>query len=101
MRIYISGPITGTSNATERFLEAEERLSREMPEAEWINPERAGDELRAGTDTLEHKDFMHVSFAMLDLCDAIYLLNGWQRSRGACMEYGYAKAMGMAIMEEL
>lgn len=33
-------------------------------------------------------------------CDAIYLLDGWQQSRGANREYGYALAKDMMILDE-
>ena len=41
---------------------------------------------------------MKVSLVLLDMCDAIYLLEGWQDSRGANREYGYALAKDYIIL---
>ena len=35
---------------------------------------------------------------MLDKADAIYMLEDWQESRGACVEYGYALAKDMIVL---
>jgi hypothetical protein len=38
-----------------------------------------------------HKDYMHICYAMIDVCDAVYFLNDWKMSKGARMEHQYAK----------
>ena len=35
-----------------------------------------------------------------DKCDCIYMLARWQKSQGACIEYGYAGAKKMMITFE-
>lgn len=35
--------------------------------------------------------------AMLEKCDALFLLDNWEESFGAKIEYGFAKAMGTPI----
>nr|DAZ41552.1 MAG TPA: protein of unknown function (DUF4406) [Caudoviricetes sp.] len=42
---------------------------------------------------------MRMSFELLDLCDAIYMLDGWENSKGANQEYGFAKGKGIEIYE--
>ena len=42
-----------------------------------------------------YEEYMKVSLVLLDMCDAIYLLEGWQDSRGANREYGYAFGQGL------
>lgn len=37
---------------------------------------------------------------LLDMCDTIYMLDGWQQSRGANREFGYAFAKDMLIINE-
>ena len=43
---------------------------------------------------------MKMSLTMLGMCDAIYMMDGWENSCGANREYGYALASGMKIMRE-
>lgn len=43
---------------------------------------------------------MKMSLVMLDMCDAIYLMKGWERSKGANREYGYALGKHMEIIFE-
>lgn len=40
---------------------------------------------------------MRMSFELLDICDAIYMLDGWESSKGANQEYGFAKGKGIEI----
>ena len=37
---------------------------------------------------------------LLDMCDSIYILQGWDKSCGANREYSYALAKDMIIMFE-
>ena len=46
-----------------------------------------------------HDEYMRMSFLMLDMCDAIYMMDGWRESAGACMEYGYALAKDKIILK--
>ena len=95
-RIYISGPITGTDDFYERFAEAE-------AEAMWscdgsvVNPARLNDIMPKDAT---HEEYMELSFKLLGMCDAIYMLKGWEESKGANREYGYAVAKGMRLMFE-
>lgn len=91
-RIYISGAITGTSDYMERFAKAE----RDLEEAgcEVINPAKVNAQLPKSTT---HEEYMKMSLCMLEMCDSIYMLNGWQLSKGANMELRKAKELGIAI----
>lgn len=97
MKIYLSGPITGIENYKEKFAaaerEARERLSDWEPEV--FNP---ADVILPNTAT--HEDYMKICMRELAKCDTIYMLNGWQDSRGACREYGYALGRRMAILHQ-
>lgn len=38
----------------------------------------------------EHEEYMHVCYAMIDVCDAVYMQKDWRDSKGARMEREYA-----------
>ena len=48
----------------------------------------------------EHEDYMHICYAMIDVCDAIYMQKDWQQSKGARMELQYAKGWKKQILYE-
>lgn len=97
MKIYLSGPITGIENYKENFeaaeREARERLSDWEPEI--FNPTN----IILPKDAT-HEDYMKICMQELAKCDTIYMLNGWQDSRSACREYGYALGRQMAIFRQ-
>lgn len=95
MRIYISGPITNVLDYKEKFDQAEKHLKAKYPNAEIINPT-----MIVLPESCTHEDYMNIDFMLLDLCSAIYLLSGWEWSKGSCMEYGYAVAKDMIILKE-
>lgn len=95
MKIYISGAITGTDDYMERFREAEKKLTAAGHRV--YNPAYANSFMPEGTT---YEEYMMVAFTLLEMADAIYMLEGWQDSRGANREYGYAVAKGYTIMEE-
>ena len=87
-KIYISGKITGDPNYREKFAKAEEEVKAKgymvmnpaiLPEGfSWV-------------------DYMEISFAMMKACDAIYLLEDWEDSAGACLERQKARDDGLTI----
>ena len=97
MKIYISGAITNNPNYKEDFERAEDYLQREYPNDEIINPALVNSFLPKSTS---HKEYMRMSFCMLDMADAIFMIDGWEKSCGASLDYGYALAKDMKIMHE-
>ncbi|MBU3145747.1 DUF4406 domain-containing protein [Clostridium sp. CF012] len=89
--IYIAGKITGSENFKEIFKAAEVDLRERgfVP----MNPAT----LNGG---FEHADYMHICYSMIDVCDTVYLLIGWQESKGAVMEYEYARKNHKDIIRE-
>lgn len=95
MKIYISGPITGKIGYMERFEEVEKKLMAAglVP----INPAKVNGQLPEG---LSHSEYMKTSLAMLDMCEAVYMLDGWQESKGCGIEFEYAYEHGIAVYFE-
>lgn len=88
-RVYISGPITGVIEAEEYFREAEQKIEAAGFIA--INPYT----LINGGGKLTWGDYIDMDLAILKKCNCIYMLNGWQNSRGACIEKEYADRHGI------
>ncbi len=97
MRVYISGPVTGVPDYRENFESAEQHIYKDIDEnAHVINPARVLGEL----PEMEYEEYMKISLYLLDMCDTIYMLDGWQQSTGANRELGYALANEMIIIKE-
>lgn len=95
MRVYISGPITGTNDFVERFGAAEDHLKEQGYEV--FNPAELNLVLPV---TATWEDYMKLSEAMLSCCDTVYMLRGWENSRGTVKEYHLAMAAGMVVLKE-
>lgn len=95
-RIYLSGPITEVNDYMYKFGEAEEYVEQQYKGAV-VNPARIIAQL---PKELEYEECMDICLRLLDKCDAIYMLDGWQQSKGANREYGDALAKDMIIIKE-
>ena len=93
-RIYISGPISGTKDYVERFGKAGLKLMIEGYNV--INPAC----IAAVIPHLTYEEYMKLDLKLMDMCEAVYMLKGWQESKGANREYGYALAKDMIIIYE-
>jgi len=94
MKIYISGPITGTDDYRERFAIAEDYFTSLGYEV--INPAKVNASLPESTT---YDQYMAMDYVMLDMADAIYMMPGWEKSKGACIEYGYAMARDLIFAD--
>ena len=100
MKIYISGPISHDPFHEDAFTKAEEYLRHlgyevinpiDIPDKEFDGPDR---------DVQKWNYFMRASIKLLMDCDQIYMLEGWEDSRGARLEQKIALQLAMAAMYE-
>lgn len=91
MKIYISGRITGNKNYISEFNEAEGFLK--LSRFEVVNPIKEN----RYEENKTWKDYMIQDIKLLLSCDAIYMLSGWRRSKGARLEHYIAKKLGLKI----
>lgn len=90
--IYVSGPITGIDNYREKFLQACEKLRSDLYNP--VDPSMLGEMFHEDT---KHSEYMKVALALLQVCDEIYMLEGWENSKGASAELAFAQAVKMPI----
>lgn len=92
-RIYVAGPMTGYPELNfPAFHAAAARLRAAGHHVE--NPAEINADPTAGW-----LECMRADIARLVTCDAVYLLTGWAKSRGACVEHQLAVGLGLEILE--
>lgn len=93
MRIYLSGKITNNIEYKLQFQKAENQLR--LLGFDVLNPTRM-----CIYDWFTYQDCIKLDLALLEMCDAIYMLDGWQDSKGANYELATAKVLGKKTMYE-
>ena len=85
MKIYIAGKISGLprNEVDAKFEEAKERLVAQGHSVfiPTVLPEYSD---------VPHSDYLRICYAMIDVCEAVYMLKDWQTSKGARQELQYA-----------
>ena len=96
MIIYISGAINGNKNYKEDFEKAENYLKQEYPSTNLVNPTWLN---KVFCYNAEDEEYMSIRFRLLDMCDFIYMIDGWKDSKSCNQEYGYAKASNIGVLK--
>lgn len=96
LTVYISGPMTGLPEYNYPAFAAAAEAWRDLGHTV-LSPHEAfgGDKGR------DYHDYIREDVRMLVQCDAIALLPGWERSRGARLELHVAQMMGCAVYSAL
>lgn len=95
MKVYISGQISGLEHeeARARFDKAEDFLKGLGVDT--VNPMDNG--LPEESTWIQH---LCKDLELLHDCSHIYMIDGWQLSRGACIEYDFAVRTGKMVLFE-
>lgn len=91
-RVYIAGPMTGLPEYNFPAFNAKEAELRAIG-FEVENPTAHGI-----VEGATWADYMAYDLTRLALCNTIYLLPGWRKSKGASIERNIAEALGMTIL---
>lgn len=92
MRVYIAGPMSGLPDLNFPAFHAEAARLRAIG-FDVVNPAEINVDPSAGWAAC-----MRADIVQLVTCHAIALLPGWEKSRGAALEWQIAKALGMRVM---
>lgn len=95
MRLYLSGPITKDPNYERKFQNAAAKL-RAKGYKEIINPAELTKVIGAG---FTYNETMAIDLGILARCDVLVQLPGWESSRGANIEFGYAYVADKLIVD--
>lgn len=89
-KVYISGAITNNPDYRKQFADKIRQLDAEYTV---LHP------LMICAD-LSWKEYMRIDLAMVYVCECIYMMKGWENSRGAQIEQFYAELFGKEIIYE-
>jgi hypothetical protein len=98
-KIYISGPVTGLPDGNKpEFDKVASRLfARGLP---YFNPQ----DIPAPPESMTDKDeiwryYMRACVKEIPDCTQIWMLPGWECSRGACWERNIAEMLGLLVVQ--
>lgn len=91
-KVYIAGPMTGLPEFNKSAFHAKADELREEGFTV-LNPAIL-------PDGLEHHEYMQICLPMVQVSDAIYMLSGWESSKGALMEHDLAMDIGLSVTYE-
>lgn len=91
MKVYISGSISNNPNYKKQFKAAEKKLKKQGHQV--FNP-------TCIPNIFNWFEFMKIDLAALECCDSIYMLKGWQLSKGANCELQKAVLLNKVVIYE-
>lgn len=90
MKVYVAGKIRGDKNYKAKFEKAEHHLKTLGYYV--MNP------AVLPPSGFSHGEYMKICLAMIEVCDAVYMLPDWRKSKGARTEYKFASKKSKVIM---
>ena len=103
LKIYIAGPMSGYPGLN---WGAFDRKEKELTDAGWdvVNPAKMDRDMGVNPHEIgeyDYEDAARRDIEALRSCDAIYLMAGFQFSKGACWERALAKYWGLKRYYEI
>lgn len=92
LKVYISGPVTGNKEYKEQFGSMSYLLKREGHGA--VNPVQIMEPVRR---VLDYKTILNADLELLEGCDAVLFMPGWEDSKGCKKEYDKALRLGLKM----
>lgn len=89
MRLYLSGPITGTTDYMERFANDTQALRNCGYEV--VNP------CEGAPEGLSHAEYMRRDLPLMLACDGVATMPHYERSEGCRLEVHVAHACGLPV----
>jgi len=93
-KIYIAGPMSGIENHNLQAFEDAEKYWAEKGAVVFCPTTLPQD------SNISQAQYMDIDLAMIRACDVIYMLKGWEESKGATLEKTYADYLGIGILYE-
>lgn len=97
MIVFISGKMTGLPDYNREAFERAEEILSGMGHTV-LNP--ANHTPLFNPEAIPHAGYISICKAMIDQCDTIYQLRGWEDSPGAKLEFQYAIHHGKQILQQ-
>lgn len=94
LKIYLAGPMTGLPAFNFPAFHAAAKRLRDA-DHEVSNPAEVDD----GDTSKPREYYLRRDLAMLAACNAIAVLPGWRKSKGAQLEMAVARELGMAVLD--
>lgn len=101
MKIYISIPITGHNLATQRAKAAEIAEKIKALGHEAVNPFDTPEPSEGLSEKERYAYYMGEDVKRLLMCDAIFLCEGWKKSKGCKVEYATADYYGLSVFHNI
>jgi len=100
MRFFVSGPVSGKTDHNREEFKKAERLLQSQGRASctpFAIPEPRLTE-HTESDEAVWRYYMRHCIREICLCDGLYMLPGWQNSKGALIEHRLARELGLQIL---